>query len=196
MRSSSGTPFRPTGRPDGGVSQPAAHEGPRTHADMRTDPGWAIPVTDEVDVVAAYAETATADAEDRPPGGEASAIEDWGNISTLRRPTPHRIAEVPEARHRCLPDQKGGASSPINANVTPPLPFLRPCTTTLPIPPSGSSNVKVSPTGSFGLPPVPFAGRKSPAHGEVPPLRAGSVNSAAVPAVRVPSEERSVAALR
>jgi hypothetical protein len=64
---------------------------------MRTDPGWAIPVTDEVDVVAAYAETATADAEDRPPGGEASAIEDWGNISTLRRPTPHRIAEVPEA---------------------------------------------------------------------------------------------------
>ncbi|MEV6843492.1 hypothetical protein [Actinoplanes sp. NPDC051411] len=29
-------------------------------ADIRTDYGWAVPITDEVDVVAAYAETATA----------------------------------------------------------------------------------------------------------------------------------------
>jgi hypothetical protein len=32
-------------------------------ADIRTDHGWAVPITDEVDVVAAYAETATAAAE-------------------------------------------------------------------------------------------------------------------------------------
>lgn len=32
-------------------------------ADLRTDHGWAVPITDEVDVVAVYAETATAAAE-------------------------------------------------------------------------------------------------------------------------------------
>lgn len=33
------------------------------HAELRWDEGWAVPITDEVDVVAAYAETATAAAE-------------------------------------------------------------------------------------------------------------------------------------
>jgi hypothetical protein len=33
------------------------------HANIRTDHGWAVPITDEVDVVAAYADTATAAAQ-------------------------------------------------------------------------------------------------------------------------------------
>src|SRR5207248_6652100 len=41
-----------------------------------------------------------------------------------------------------FPDQKGGASWPINASTTPPFPLLRLWTTTLPVLPSGSSNVK------------------------------------------------------
>jgi hypothetical protein len=45
-----------------------------------------------------------------------------------------------------FPDQKGGASCPINASTTPPFPLFRPWTTTLPVLPSGSSNVKVFPT--------------------------------------------------
>src|SRR4051812_45438836 len=80
--------------------------------------------------------------------------------------------------------------------MTPPLPLLRPCTTTLPVLPLGSSRVKVFPTASLGGLPVLLAGRKSPAHGATPPLRAGSAKSAAVPAVLVPSEDRSVAGLR
>jgi hypothetical protein len=55
--------------------------------------------------------------------------------------------------------------------------------------------VKVFPTAFLG-PPASVAGRKSPAHGEIPPRLPGSVNSAAVPGVRVPSAERSTAALR
>jgi hypothetical protein len=66
---------------------------------------------------------------------------------------------------------------------------------TLPVRPSGSSSVKVFPTAFLG-PPASVAGRKSPAHGGIPPRLPGSVKSAAVPGVRVPSAERSAAALR
>src|SRR5881394_731039 len=95
-----------------------------------------------------------------------------------------------------FPDQKGGASSPINASTTPPFALLRLWTTTLPVLPLGSSNVKVFPSAFLGPLPALLAGRKSPAHGGVPPLRAGSAKSAAVPGVRVPSEARSTEALR
>src|SRR5437588_10314717 len=88
-----------------------------------------------------------------------------------------------------FPDQKGGASSPINASTTPPFPLLRLWTTTLPVLPSGSSNVKVFPTASLGPLPALLAGRKSPAHGGVPPLRAGAAKSAVVPGGLVASEE-------
>src|ERR1700733_14972140 len=95
----------------------------------------------------------------------------------------------------CL-DQNGGASSPISARTTPPFPLLRLWTTTLPVLPSGSSKVKVLPTAFLGPLPALLAGRKSPAQGGTPPLRAGSAKSAAVPGVLVPSDERSTEALR
>src|SRR2546430_1223598 len=95
-----------------------------------------------------------------------------------------------------FPDQKGGASSPINASTTPPFPLLMLWTTTLPMLPSGSSNVKVFPTAFLGPLPALLAGRKSPAHGGVPPLRAGSVKSAAVAGVPGPAGGRSTEALR
>ena len=62
--------------------------------------------------------------------------------------------------------------------------------------PSGNSNVKVRPTAFLGPLPEAFAGRKSPAHGGVPPFFPGSVKSAAVPGVLVPSVAMSVEALR
>ena len=65
-----------------------------------------------------------------------------------------------------------------------------------PVLPLGSSKVKVFPTAFLGPLPALLAGRKSPAHGRVPPLRAGSAKSAAVPGVLVPSEETSTEALR
>src|SRR2546423_7078665 len=95
-----------------------------------------------------------------------------------------------------FPDQKGGASWPINASTTPPFPLLRLWTTTLPVLPSGNSNVKVFPTAFLGPLPALLAGRKSPAHGGVPPLRAGSAKSATGPGVLGPSRGGSPWGLR
>ena len=108
----------------------------------------------------------------------------------------HRPSPAGDVGGDQLPAQKGGTPSPINASTTPPFPLLRFWTTTLPVLPSGNSNVKVFPTAFLGPLPALLAGRKSPAHGGVPPLRAGSAKSAAVPGVLVPSEDRRTEVLR
>jgi hypothetical protein len=72
----------------------------RDHADVRPDHGWAVPITDEVDVVVAYAETATAAAQ--------RALEE-ADQAHHRAVQAAAVRDMAEQRHRLALKHAGAA---------------------------------------------------------------------------------------